>query len=145
MRVLLISKVTKTIDDQTLPLKVGDNAADFEAMGKYIEALTQAGVLVMAEGLKPSRYAKRVRFDGAKRATTDGPFTETKELIASYSIWEVQSMEEALEWVKKSPNPMNGTTEIEIRPVLGAEDFDFGGAMPAEEKAGWEKMTGREQ
>jgi hypothetical protein len=94
------------------------------AMGNYNEELTKAGILIDCDGLQPSSKGARVRFSGEKRTVIDGPFTETKELIAGYWIWEVKSKEEAIEWVKRCPNPMPGTeAEIEIRPIYGAEDF----------------------
>jgi hypothetical protein len=93
------------------------------AMGRFNEELVQAGVMLAGEGLAPSAKGKRVRFSGAQRTVTDGPFAETKELIAGFWLWQVKSMDEAVEWVKRCPNPMPGDSEIEIRPVLDAEDF----------------------
>lgn len=94
------------------------------AMGNFNEALAQAGILVSADGLHPSSKGARVRFSGDKRSVIDGPFIETKELIAGYWVWEVKSKEEAIEWVKRCPNPMPGTeAEIEIRQIFTAEDF----------------------
>jgi hypothetical protein len=92
-------------------------------MGKFNEELVKAGVMLAGEGLQPSSKGKRVRFSGKKRSVIDGPFTETKELIAGFWLWQVRSMEEALEWVKRCPNPMEGESEIEIRQVFEAEDF----------------------
>jgi hypothetical protein len=92
-------------------------------MGKFNEELVRAGVLLAAEGLYPSSKGKRVRFSGATRAVIDGPFTETKELIAGFWLWQVRSMEEAVEWVKRCPNPFEGESEIEIRQVFEAGDF----------------------
>jgi hypothetical protein len=92
-------------------------------MGKYNEDLVKAGVLLAAEGLHASTKGKRVRFAGKNRTVIDGPFTETKELIAGFWLWQVRSMEEALEWVKRCPNPHEGESEIEIRQVFEAEDF----------------------
>jgi hypothetical protein len=92
-------------------------------MGRFNQALIEAGVMLTGEGLKPSRYGKRVRFSGKNRIVTDGPFAETKELVAGYWIWEVKSVEEAVEWVKKCPNPMLTDSDIEIRPCYAAEDF----------------------
>jgi hypothetical protein len=145
MRVLVISKATRSVDDQKLPIDVAAKAAEFEAMGRFTEELTEAGIMVMGTGLKPSRFGKKVRFEGGKRHVTDGPFTETKELIASFSVWEVKSMEHALELVRRAPLSEKDATEIEIRPFLEMEDFDFGGAVPVEERASWEKMTGQEK
>jgi len=92
-------------------------------MMKFNEELVNAGVMLAGEGLHPSSKAKRVHFSGAKRTVTDGPFAETKELIAGYWIWNVNSMEEAVEWVKRCPNPMNGDSDIDIRQIFEAEDF----------------------
>ena len=92
-------------------------------MGKFNEELVKAGVLLAAEGLHASAKGKRVRFSGPKRTVIDGPFTETKELIAGFWLWQVRSMEEAIEWVKRCPNPFDGESEIEIRQVFEAEDF----------------------
>jgi hypothetical protein len=93
-------------------------------MGKFNEELVKAGVMLAGEGLHPSRKGKRVRFSGGKKTIVDGPFTETKELVAGYWIWQVKSMDEAIEWVKRCPDPMPGEeSEIEIRPVFEAEDF----------------------
>jgi hypothetical protein len=93
------------------------------AMGKFNESLVKAGILLAGEGLKPSRQGKRVHFSGERRTVTDGPFTETKELVAGFWLWQVHSMEEAVEWVKRCPNPMLTDSDIEIRPVFEAEDF----------------------
>ena len=94
------------------------------AMGKYNEELVKAGIMLAGEGLQPSSKGARVRFAGDRRIVTDGPFTETKELIAGFWLWQVKSKEEAIDWVKRCPNPMPGTeAEIEIRQVFEAEDF----------------------
>jgi hypothetical protein len=92
-------------------------------MGRYNEELVRAGVMLAGEGLHPSSKGARVRFSGAQRTVIDGPFAETKELIAGFWLWQVKSMEEAIEWVKRCPNPMPGESEIEIRRVFEAEDF----------------------
>jgi hypothetical protein len=93
-------------------------------MGRFNEELVRAGLLLAAEGLHPSSKGVRVRFSGSERAVTDGPFAETKELVAGFWLWRVKSMDEAIEWVKRCPNPMPGVeAEIEIRPVFDAEDF----------------------
>ena len=92
-------------------------------MGKFNEELVKAGVMLAGEGLHPSSKGARVKFSGAKRTVTDGPFAETKELIAGFWLWQVKSKEEAIEWVKRCPNPMKGESEIEIRQVFEAEDF----------------------
>lgn len=93
------------------------------AMGKFNEELIQAGVMLAGDGLKPSKLGKRVWFEGTSRTVTDGPFAETKELVAGYWLWQVSSMDEAVEWVRRCPNPMFGPSEIEIRPVYEASDF----------------------
>ena len=92
-------------------------------MGKYNEELVKAGVMLAGEGLHPSSKGKRVRFAGSKRTVIDGPFTEAKELIAGFWLWQVRSMEEAVQWVKRMPNPLNSGGEVEIRPVFEEEDF----------------------
>jgi hypothetical protein len=92
-------------------------------MGKYNEELVKAGIMVAGEGLHPSSKGKRVRFSGAKRTVIDGPFAETKELLAGFWLWNVKSMDEAVEWLKRCPNPHNDESEIEIRPIFEAEDF----------------------
>ena len=114
----------------------------FEAMGKYNEELVKAGIMKAGEGLHPSSKGARVRFSGAKRTVIDGPFAETKELVAGYWLWECKSLQEAIEWVKKCPNPMPGEdSDIEIRQIYAAEDF--GEAYTPEERAREEKL--REQ
>jgi hypothetical protein len=92
-------------------------------MGKFNEELVKAGVMLAGEGLHPTSKAKRVHFSGTKRTVIDGPFAETKELIAGFWLWQVRSMDEALEWAKRCPNPHQGESELEIRPVFEAEDF----------------------
>jgi len=93
------------------------------AMMKYNEELVKAGIMLGGDGLQPSSKGARVAFDGAKRTVIDGPFAETKELVAGYWIWQVRSLEEAIEWVKRCPNPMPGPSEIEIRPFYEMQDF----------------------
>jgi hypothetical protein len=93
------------------------------AKGKYNEELVKAGILLAADGLHPSSRGVRVHFSGSKRTVTDGPFAETKELVAGYWLWQVRSMEEAIEWVRRCPNPHVGDSDIEIRPVFSEEDF----------------------
>ncbi len=118
MRVMVIVKATKDSEAGTPPSK-----ELIDAMGKYNEELVKAGIMLAGDGLKPSSAGKRVRFSGTKRAVIDGPFTETKELVAGYWIWEVRSMEEAVEWLKRCPNPMPGESDVEIRPFFEACDF----------------------
>jgi hypothetical protein len=118
MRVMVMVKATKDSEAGRMP-----SAALLAAMGKYNEELVKAGILLAGEGLKPSAQGKRVRFSGAKRSVTDGPFAETKELVAGFWLWQVKSMDEAVEWLKRCPNPMPGDSDVEIRPVLEMEDF----------------------
>ena len=118
MRVMVMVKATQESEAGTMP-----SQQLLTDMMKFNEELVNAGVMLAGEGLHPSSKAKRVHFSGAKRTVTDGPFAETKELIAGYWIWKVNSMEEAVEWVKKCPNPMNGESDIDIRPIFEAEDF----------------------
>ena len=118
MRFMIIVKATKDSEAGALP-----SEELLTAMGKYNEELAKAGILLAGEGLQPSSKGARVRFSGPKRTVVDGPFTETKELIAGFWMWKVKSKEEAIEWVKRCPNPMPGDSEIEIRQVFEAEDF----------------------
>jgi hypothetical protein len=110
-------------------------------MGKFNEELVKAGIMLAGDGLQPSSKGKRVKFSGDKRIVVDGPFAETKELIAGYWIWQVRSMEEALEWVKRCPNPHDGEGEIEIRRVFEAEDF--GAELTPELRASEERMRAK--
>jgi len=118
MRCLVIVKATKESEAGVMP-----ETELFAAMGQFNEELVKAGIMLAGEGLQPSSKGKRVRFSGPTRSVIDGPFAETKELIAGYWLWQVKSMEEAIEWVKRCPNPMPGDSEIEIRPLFEAEDF----------------------
>src|ERR1700751_2402047 len=129
MRVMVIVKATKDSEAGTPPSK-----ELIDAMGKYNEGLVKAGIMLAGDGLKPSSAGKRVRFSGTKRAVIDGPFTETKELVAGYWIWEVRSMEEAVEWLKRCPNPMPGESDVEIRPIFEAGDFGENLTPEAQEK-----------
>jgi hypothetical protein len=116
---MILIKATADSEAGTLP---GEEL--LIAMGRYNEELVKAGVMLAGEGLHPSSRAKRVRLSGDQRTVIDGPFAETKELVAGFWLWQVRSMEEAVEWVKRMPNPMPGTEpEIEIRPVFETEDF----------------------
>src|SRR6202051_1933133 len=121
MRFMVIIKADKKSEAGILPTK--ENKEMFAAMGKFNEELVKAGVMLAGEGLQPSSKGKRVRFSGPKRTVIDGPFAETKELIAGFWLWQVRSMEEAVEWAKRCPNPFEGESEIEIRQVFEAEDF----------------------
>jgi hypothetical protein len=118
MRVIVFVKATKESEAGKMP-----TTELLTAMGNFNEELVKAGVMQAGEGLHPSSKGKRVRFSGAKRTVIDGPFTETKELVAGFWLWQVQSMEEAVEWVKRCPNPMEGDSDIEIRQIFEASDF----------------------
>ena len=118
MRCMVLVKADKDSEAGILP-----DQQLLTEMGQYNEALAAAGVLLAAEGLQPSSKGARVTFSGSQRTVIDGPFAETKELIAGFWLWQVRSMEEAIEWVKRCPNPHPGESEIEIRPVFEAEDF----------------------
>ena len=118
MRVMVIVKATPESEAGQLP-----STELLAAMGKYNEELAKAGIMLAGEGLQPSSKGARVRFSGSERSVVDGPFAETKELIAGFWLWEVRDMDEAIEWVKRCPNPMEGESVIEIRPIFEADDF----------------------
>jgi len=118
MRVLVLVKATADSESGVMPTE-----KMFAEMGRFNEELVKSGVMLAAEGLKPSANGARVRFSGSQRTVVDGPFAETKELVAGFWLWQVRSMDEAIEWVRRCPNPMPGDSEIEIRPVFEAEDF----------------------
>jgi hypothetical protein len=118
MRFMVLVKADENSEAGVMP-----STELLEAMGKYNEELANAGVLLAGEGLQPSSKGARVRFSGKDRTVIDGPFAETKELIAGFWLIQAKSMEEAIEWVKRAPNPMEGESEIEIRQVFEAEDF----------------------
>jgi hypothetical protein len=140
MRVMVMVKATKDSEAGIMP-----SAELFEAMGKFNEELVNAGVMLAGDGLHPSAKGKRVAFDGPGRTVIDGPFAETRELVAGFWVWEVKDMAEAVEWVKRCPNPMPGPSEIEIRPLY--EAADFGDALPpevaAQEERLRDKLSGR--
>jgi hypothetical protein len=119
MRVMVIVKATKNSEAGVMP-----SEALLAEMGKFNEELVKAGVMLAGEGLHPSSKGKRIVFSGGRKSVIDGPFAETKELIAGFWLWQVRSMEEALEWVRRCPDPMPGEESvIEIRPVFEADDF----------------------
>jgi hypothetical protein len=118
MRVMVIGKATKDSEAGVMPEQKA-----LEDMGKFTEELVKAGVMLAFGGLQPTSKGKRIRLSGDQCTVIDGPFTETKELIAGYMIWQVRSMEEAVEWVKRSPRPGKGESEVEIRRLFDAEDF----------------------
>ena len=118
MRVMVIIKATKDTEAGVLP-----DEKLLTEMGNYNEELVKAGVMLAGEGLHPSSKGARVKFSGTKRSVIDGPFPETKELIAGFWIWKVKSLQDAIEWIKRCPNPTGVDAEIEIRPIFEAEDF----------------------
>ena len=118
MRFMVMVKATRDSEAGVLPTE-----QEFTEMGKFNEELVKAGIMVSGEGLRASSLGKRVHFSGPKRTVIDGPFVETKELIAGYWVWRVKSMDEAVEWVKRCPNPHNSDSDIEIRPLYELEDF----------------------
>jgi len=121
MRVMVLVKATEDSEKGFLPTT--EAMAAMEEMGKFNDELRKAGILLTADGLTPSSKGKRVAFDGRGRTVLDGPFTETKELVAGFWLWEVKDMEEAVAWVKRCPNPMPGPSEIEIRPLYEMADW----------------------
>jgi hypothetical protein len=140
MRVMVLVKATQDSEAGTMP-----STELLEAMGKYNEELVNAGIMLAGDGLKPSSQGKRVAFDGASRTVIDGPFAETRELMAGFWLWEVKDMAEAMAWAKRCPNPMPGPSEIEIRPIY--EMADFAAALTpelaAQEDRLRETITGR--
>jgi hypothetical protein len=135
MKVMVMVKATASSERGELP-----SHELLEAMGNYNEELVKAGIMLAGEGLKPSSAGARVRFSGKNRTVIDGPFAETKELVAGYWMWEVKSLAEAIEWVKKCPNPMPEVSEIEIRPLYSIGDF--GEAMTPELREQEERLIG---
>jgi hypothetical protein len=134
MKVMVFVKATPSSEQGVMPSE--QLMADMTA---YNEELVKAGIMLAGDGLKPSSQGARVRFSGANRTVIDGPFAETKELVAGYWLWEVNSMEEAISWVKRCPNPMPEDSEIEIRPLYTADDF--GEAFPPELREREEAMA----
>jgi hypothetical protein len=119
MRVMVMVKATKNSEDGVMP-----SPEMLANMSSFNQELIQAGVMLAGDGLKPSAQGKRIRFGGGAKTVVDGPFTETKELVAGYWIWQVKSMEEAIEWLRRCPDPMPGEqSEIEIRPLFETDDF----------------------
>lgn len=118
MRVMVMVKATTDSEAGLMP-----DTEMFEAMGKFNEELVNAGIMLTGDGLKPSSQGKRIAFDGPGRTVIDGPFAETRELVAGFWIWEVRDMAEAVEWAKRCPNPMPGPSELEIRPFYEMADF----------------------
>ena len=118
MKVMVMVKATTESETGVMP-----STEMFEAMGKFNEELVNAGVMLAGEGLKPSSSGARIAFDGPSRRVIDGPFAETRELVAGFWLWQVRSMDEAVEWAKRCPNPMPGPSELELRPIFEADDF----------------------
>ena len=137
MRFMILVKADKNSEAGVLP-----DEKLLAEMGKFNEELVKAGVMLAGEGLQPSSKGARVKFSGSKRTVIDGPFAETKELIAGFWLWQVKSKEEAIEWVKRCPNPMKEESEIEIRQVFEAEDFgaEFTPELREQEERLREKM-----
>jgi hypothetical protein len=133
MKVMVFVKATKGSEAGEMPTQ--ELIAEMMA---YNEQLVKAGIMRGCDGLKPTSEGVRVHFSGKDRTVTDGPFVETKELVAGYWLWEVQSMQEAIDWVKRCPNPMNEDSDIEIRPVFEPEDF--GEALTPELKEDWKRL-----
>jgi hypothetical protein len=140
MRVMVLVKATNESEAGKMP-----STELLAAMGKYNEELVKAGVMLAGEGLHPSVKGKRVRFSGKSRTVVDGPFAETKELVAGFWLWQVKSMEEAVEWVRRCPNPMESDSDIEIRPVFEAEDFgaEFTPELRAQEERRQERLRAK--
>ena len=139
MRVMVLVKATEDSEAGVMP-----SIDLFEAMVRFNEELAEAGVMKAGEGLKPSFQGKRVAFDGPSRTVIDGPFCATRELVAGFWLWEVKDMDEAVEWVKRCPNPMPGPSEIEIRPLYEASDFGeaFTPELQEREESLREEMAG---
>jgi hypothetical protein len=134
MRFMVMVKATPNSEAGVMP-----KPEMFEAMGKFNEELVKAGVMKMGDGLKPSSHGARVHFSGKSRTVVDGPFSETKELVAGFWVWECKSLDEAIAWAKKCPNPMPGEdSDLEIRPFYEMEDF--GAALTPEHKAKFEQL-----
>ncbi len=138
MRVMVIVKASADSEAGEMP-----KSEMLAAMGKYNEELVAAGIMLAGDGLHPSSKGKRVRFSGKERTVVDGPFAETKELIAGFWMWQVKSLDEAVEWARRCPNPMNDGGELELRPVFEAEDFgdEFTPELRAQEDRLREQMT----
>ncbi|MBB1635898.1 YciI family protein [Cupriavidus sp. UME77] len=138
MRVMVMVKATKESEAGEMP-----STELLTAMGNFNEELVKAGVMLAGEGLHPSAKGKRVRFSGSRRSVVDGPFAETKEVVAGFWLWQVKSMEEAVEWVKRCPNPMQSDSEIEIRPLFELDDF--GAELTPELRAQEERLWAQAQ
>ena len=133
MKVVVFVKANQDTETGVMP-----TTEELEQMGKYNEELVKAGIMLAGEGLHPSSKGAKVKFSGDKRTVVDGPFAEAKELVAGFWIWQVRSMDEALEWAKRCPNPTGAESELELRPIFEAEDF--GDAYTPELRAQEEKL-----
>jgi hypothetical protein len=133
MKVMVFVKASKGSEEGEMPTE-----EMFTQMMAYNEELVKAGIMLGGDGLKPSSEGARVHFSGKKRSVSDGPFAETKELVAGYWLWQVDSMQEAIDWVKRCPNPMNEDSDIEIRPVFEPEDF--GEALTPKLQDDWKRI-----
>lgn len=142
MKVLAFVKANDKTEEGVMPTE-----AELAAMGEFNEELVKAGVMLAGEGLHPTSKGARVKFSGDQRTVVDGPFTETKELIAGFWIWQVSSLEEAIEWAKRCPNPTGQESEIELRPVFEAEDFgeEFTPELQAQEQRLREQVEAQQQ
>ncbi len=138
MRVMVMVKATNESEAGQMP-----STELLTAMGNYNEELVKAGIMLAGEGLHPSAKGKRVRFSGKSRTVVDGPFAETKELVAGFWLWQVKSMEEAVEWARRCPNPMEGESYLELRPIFEAEDF--GAELTPELRAQEERLRAETQ
>lgn len=138
MRVMVFVKANKDSEAGVMP-----SEKLLSDMMKFNEELVKAGIMLAGEGLHPSSKGARVRFSGSKRTVIDGPFTETKELVAGYWLWKVKSLQEAIDWVKRCPNPMEGESEIEIRPLFEMEDF--GNELTPELRAKEQELRARSE
>lgn len=136
MKVMVMVKATAESEAGTMP-----GTELLEAMGRFNEELVNAGVMLAGEGLKPSAQGVRVAFDGTSRRIIDGPFAETRELVAGFWLWQVRSLDEAIEWARRCPNPMTGPSELEIRPIF--EAADFGEAFTPELRAREDRLRER--
>lgn len=139
MKVMVLVKATAESEAGVMP-----TTELFEAMGRFNQELVDAGVMLAGEGLKPSAQGVRVAFDGPQRRVIDGPFAETRELVAGFWLWQVRSLDEAIEWARRCPNPMSGPSELEIRPLYEAADFgeEFTPELRAQEQQLRERLGG---
>jgi len=141
MRVMVMVKATADSEAGVMPTQ-----EMLTQMGNYNEELVKAGIMLAGDGLQPSSKGARIRFDGDKRAVIDGPFSETKELVAGFWLWQVKSMDEAIEWAKRCPNPMPGVSDLELRPMFENEDFgeEFTPELQAQEESQRARMAQRQ-